>query len=120
MGTILVDPDDPEHLVAPDMEAGAAESTDGGRTWRALGGVGGAMWVSWEPGETDHLVATAVGQAAESTNGGRSWSPLSIPAGASVVEIRPDDPQTMYSAVHEGTSATVWVSEDGGGTWARP
>jgi photosystem II stability/assembly factor-like uncharacterized protein len=120
MGTILVDPDDPQHLVAPDMEAGAAESTDGGRTWRALGGVGGAMWVSWEPGETDHLVATAVGQAAETTDGGRSWSPLSIPAGASVVEIRPDDPQTMYAAAHEGTSATIWMSEDGGSTWARP
>ena len=34
MGRILVDPDDPEHVVAPDMGAGAVESTDGGRTWR--------------------------------------------------------------------------------------
>ncbi len=41
MGKILVDPEDPDHVIAPDMRAGAAESTDGGKSWDALGGVQG-------------------------------------------------------------------------------
>src|SRR5207249_4212225 len=39
MGRILVDPASADHLVASDMSTGAVESSDGGRTWRRLGGV---------------------------------------------------------------------------------
>jgi photosystem II stability/assembly factor-like uncharacterized protein len=120
MGAILADPEDPEHLVAPDMRAGAVESTDGGRTWRALGGVPGAMWVSWDPEDTRHIVVSATGQAAATTDGGRTWDPLEVPAGASLVEMSPQNPRTLYAAVHEGDAAVVWVSRDGGATWTRP
>jgi photosystem II stability/assembly factor-like uncharacterized protein len=37
MGTILVDPTDPNRLIAPDMSAGLATSSDDGRSWRPLG-----------------------------------------------------------------------------------
>jgi hypothetical protein len=119
MGGILVDPKDPNHVVAPDMSAGAVESTDGGRTWRALGGAGGAMWVSWDPGDTGHIVVSAMDQAAVTTDGGRTWQPLEVPDGASLVEMDPDDPRTLYAGVHEGDAAVVWVSRDGGRTWTR-
>jgi photosystem II stability/assembly factor-like uncharacterized protein len=116
MGRILVDPGDAEHLVAPDMGAGAVESTDGGRTWAALGGVQGAMWVSWDSTDPSHMVVVG-SQAAESIDGGRTWTPLQIPVGVIAVEMSPADPATMYAAALQGTTATVWVSRDGGRTW---
>lgn len=120
MGRILVDPEDPTHLMAPDMASGAAESTDGGRTWSALGGVSGAMWVSWDPADTDHVTVSAIGQAAESTDGGATWQQLQVPEGASIVEIDPEDPARLYAGVHEGENALVWTSTDGGRSWKMP
>jgi photosystem II stability/assembly factor-like uncharacterized protein len=120
MGRILVDPADPDHLIAPDMSAGAVESADGGRTWRVLGGVGGAMWVSWDPNDRQHVVVAGIGEAAESPDGGRTWTPLDVPRGASIVEMDPDDLRVMYAAAHSGTEAVVSVSRDGGATWTTP
>jgi photosystem II stability/assembly factor-like uncharacterized protein len=120
MGRIQVDPADDEHLIAPDMESGVVESTDGGRTWKALGGIPGAMWVGWDARDTDHIVVTGQGGAVKSTDGGQSWEPLEIPEGASIVEFSPHDSQVLYAAVLEAPEASVHVSEDGGQTWTRP
>jgi photosystem II stability/assembly factor-like uncharacterized protein len=120
MGRILVDPEDANHLVAPDMRVGAVESSDGGRTWRVLGGVGSAMWVSWDSGDTERIVVSGMGQAAVTDDGGRTWEPIPVPEGASVVETSPDDPDTLYAGVLEGIEAAVWISSDGGNTWERP
>jgi photosystem II stability/assembly factor-like uncharacterized protein len=120
MGSILVNPQDPEHIVAPDMRAGAVQSLDGGRTWSVLGGVPGAMWVSWDPADTDRIVVSGMGQAALTRDGGRTWTQLAVPEGASVVEIDASDPDTLYAGVHEGTEAAVWISRDGGSTWTMP
>jgi len=120
MGSILVDPQDPNHLVAPDMQAGAVQSSDGGRSWSALGGVPGAMWVSWDPADTDLIVVSGMGQAALTRDGGRTWAQLPVPEGASVVEIDANDPDTLYAGVLEGTEAVVWISRDGGSTWTMP
>lgn len=119
MGRILVDPEDPERLVAPDMQTGAAESTDGGRTWDPLGGVPGAMWVSWDPADTRHLVVTAMGGSAESMDGGGTWTEIQVPRGASVVELDPLDPKTLFAGALQGETASVWRSEDGGRSWKR-
>lgn len=119
MGGILVDPEDSNHLVAPDMAAGAVESSDGGRTWSVLGGVGGAMWVSWDPGDTDRIVVSGMGQAALTEDAGRKWEAMGVPEGASVIEISPHDPDTLYAGALEGTEAAVWISRDGGSTWAQ-
>lgn len=119
MGNILVDPRDPNHIVAPDMQAGAVESSDGGLTWNALGGSGGAMWVSWDPDDTERIVVSGMGQAALTEDAGQTWAPLPVPGGASVVEISPHDTKTLYAGVLEGTEAVVWISEDGGSTWTQ-
>jgi photosystem II stability/assembly factor-like uncharacterized protein len=119
-GRILVDPDDLNHVVAADMSGGAVESTDGGRTWRRMGGLPGAAWVAWDPADRRHLVASRPGAAMESTDGGQTWSPLTLPEGTWIVELSPHDPELMFAAVHEGTTALVWVSTDGGETWSRP
>ena len=120
MGRIQVDPSDDEHLIAPDMQAGAMESKDGGRSWTALGGVQGAMWVSWDVNDTNHIIVTTQGSAAESTDGGESWEALGVPQGASIVEFSPHDPELLFSAVLEAPDASVYESTDGGQTWARP
>jgi photosystem II stability/assembly factor-like uncharacterized protein len=120
MGRIHVDPGDDAHLLAPDMTAGAMESTDGGRTWKALGGVQAAMWVTWDPKDTDHSIVTAQGSAAESTDGGASWKAFDSPNGASIVEFSARDPDVLYAAVLEAPEASVYVSRDGGRTWSRP
>lgn len=119
MGGILVDPEDPNHLVAPDMAAGAVESSDGGRTWSVLGGVGGAMWVSWDPGDTARIVVSGMGQAALTDDAGQTWGAVPVPEGASVIEISPHDPDTLYAGALEGTDAAIWISRDGGTTWER-
>ena len=120
MGRIVVDPNDDEHVLAPDMEGGAMESSDGGRSWRSLGGVPAAMWVTWDGSDTDHIIATTQGAAAETTDGGDTWSELEIPEGASIVEFSPDDPEVLYAAVLEDPVARVFVSRDGGARWERP
>jgi photosystem II stability/assembly factor-like uncharacterized protein len=120
MGRIQVDPSDDEHLIAPDMGAGAVESTDGGRKWDALGGIQGAMWVSWDARDTDHIIVTGQGAAAESTDGGQSWEPLETPEGASIIEFSPHDSEVLFAAVLEAPEASIYVSGDGGKTWTRP
>ncbi|MDQ3954786.1 MAG: hypothetical protein M3285_04470 [Actinomycetota bacterium] len=117
MGKILVDPADPDHAVGPDMQAGAVASTDGGRTWEALGGVQGAMWVSWSPSDTDDIIVTAAGSAARSRDGGKTWDEIEVPDGALIVEFSPDDDQTLYAAVHEDPHARIWISTDGAKSW---
>jgi photosystem II stability/assembly factor-like uncharacterized protein len=119
MGHILVDPNDADHAIAPDMQVGAAETTDGGLTWHALGGVPGAMWVSWDPNDVRHIVVSGSGAAAASTDGGATWNPIPIPDGVMVVEIDPSDPGRLYGAAHEGDEARIWVSEDSGGSWSE-
>jgi len=118
MGAMLVDPSHPDRVVAPDMGAGAVESTDGGRTWRVLGGIQGAMWVSWDPADTDTIVVTGSGAAAVSQDAGASWQALPIPAGTSIVQIDANDPDTWYAAAwaDDGT-VDVSRSTDGGSTW---
>jgi photosystem II stability/assembly factor-like uncharacterized protein len=120
MGRILVDPRAPDYLVAPDMQAGAVESSDGGKSWSVLGGVPGAMWVSWDPADTDQIVVSGIGQAALTEDGGRTWRDLLVPEGASVVETDANDPDTLYAGVLDGTEAVVWISRDGGSTWTMP
>lgn len=119
MGRIVVDPSDDEHLIGPDMQGGAMESRDGGRTWDSLG-VRGAMWVSWDEKDTDHIIVTAQGTAAESTDGGATWEALEIPQAASIVEFSPHDSELLFAAVLEAPEASVYVSKNGGDTWTRP
>lgn len=120
MGRIVVDPADDDHLLAPDMQGGAMESSDGGRTWESLGGVQGAMWVTWDEKDTDRIIVTAQGSAAESTDGGTTWDALEIPQGASLVEFSPHDSELLFAAVLEAPEASVYVSKNGGDTWTRP
>ena len=118
MGALLVDPSNPDHIVAPDSRAGAVQSLDGGRNWTVLGGVPGAMWVSWDPADLDRIVVSGLGAAAMSGDGGATWEPLDVPPGSSIVQIDPTDRETWYAAaLTEDGAVAVSVSSDGGTTW---
>lgn len=120
MGRIIADPRDEAHIFAPDMAGGVAESNDGGRTWRDRGGIRAAMWVSLDPSEPLHIVASGRGEAAESRDAGKTWRLLSMPKGASIAEIDPHDVGVLYAGIHDGERATVKISRDGGQTWTAP
>lgn len=119
MGGILVDPGDAAHLVAPDMQSGVMESTDGGRTWRPLAspGIGMTMSVAAVGGDLARLVVAGGGQAARSDDGGRTWTPLDAPEGTMVIAA--STAETLYAASLDGDVAKVASSTDGGATW-RP
>lgn len=117
MGHIVVDPRDIRHIFAPDMAGGVAESADGGRSWRDLGGVQGAIWVSLDPKEPQHLIASGGGRAAESVDAGHTWRRLDLPGSTTIVEFSTKDSQTLYAGSHDGERASVEVSRDGGKTW---
>lgn len=116
-GRILVDQANGDHLIAADAQKGAVASTDGGRTWRALGGSGGAVWVSSPDGAMRTLLVSGSGGAVISTDGGGTWAPLRLPAGASLVEAVPGQPTHLLAAGLQGAGARLWTSNDSGATW---
>ena len=118
MGTILVDPDDPQRLIAPDMSSGLVTSSDGGRSWTPLGGPEGAMAAAWDPTDLDRIVAVGMTESAISTDGGQSWQPLPTPDGTSAVAFSADG-TAMYAGVLDGEVAVVSSSTDGGRTWTE-
>lgn len=116
MGTILVDPQDSNRLIAPDMAGALAISSDGGRSWSELGGPMGAMAIAWNPADTDEIIAVGMQGAERTDDGGASWAPVQLPAGTAAVTYSPDG-DTMYAAALSGQQAIVYRSTDDGGTW---
>ena len=118
-GRILVDPNDDEHLLAADAAAGVAESSDGGRSWRLVdSGLEAATWISRGGDGMELLVASGPVGAAASRDGGTSWEALELPDGVSLVEAVPGDRELLYAGRHSGDGVQVYVSRDGGSTWA--
>lgn len=116
MGTILVDPDDSNRIIAPDMAGGLATSADGGSTWSPLGGPSGAMAAAWNPTDIDEVVAAGMNGGALSRDGGATWQDLSLPPGTSAVTYS-EDGATMYAGVLQGVQAYLFASTDVGATW---
>ena len=79
MGTIFVDPRDPTRAIGADMRVGAVATSDGGRSWHALGGPVGAMSVAVRPGSPDEITVLGTGGAARSDDGGKTWTALQVP-----------------------------------------
>jgi len=116
MGTILVDPANPQRLVAPDMQNGLVTSSDGGSTWTSLGGPGGTMAAAWDPTNTQRLVAVGMNGGAISSDGGRTWTDLTLPTGTSAATFSADG-TTLYAGALDGDTARAFASTDAGTTW---
>lgn len=116
MGTILVDPQNPQRLIAPDMSGGLALSTDGGGSWTSTGGPMGAMAADWNPTDTDQIVAVGMNGAARSTDGGATWQDLAVPKGTSAMAYT-DNGKALIAGVLQGEQAVTYRSTDNGVTW---
>ncbi|WP_328478511.1 hypothetical protein OHS71_08710 [Streptomyces sp. NBC_00377] len=116
MGTILVDPKDPQRLIAPDMSSGLQTSADGGKTWKSLGGPMGAMAVAWNPKDMSRIIAVGMDGAQLSTDGGKAWKQANLPNGASALGYDATG-STLYAGALDGQSARTYRSTDGGITW---
>lgn len=110
MGTIWIDPADPDTAIAPSMQAGAVKSTDGGVTWAALGTTGGSMSVAVDPTGMK-VVVIGMSGAEQSSDGGGSWSPLVVPDGTSAAAYTSRD--GLVTAVLSGERAEVYRSVAG-------
>lgn len=116
MGTILVDPANPARLMAPDMTSGLMASRDGGRSWTTLGGPMGAMSVTWNPKNTQEIIAVGMSGGQRSSDGGTSWQDLQLPAGSSAVSYDPNG-GSIYAGVLDGELGHAYRSTDAGATW---
>jgi photosystem II stability/assembly factor-like uncharacterized protein len=120
-----VDPNDPNHLIAPDVENGAMKfSTDGGMTWHplpqltnAVTGNGAFLFqlsefslasvVAWDPYDSCHiLVGTMENGIIRSTDGGSTWT--QIPESKAV---------TFTTSFYFPPAGAIWVSTNGRGLW---
>ena len=110
MGSIWVDPDDPDVAIAPSMQSGAMKTTDGGQTWSALGSPMGAMSVAAD-GSGRNLVVMGMGEAAQSDDGGATWASLDVPAGTSAATYTAEG--DLLAAVLSDERASVFRSAAG-------
>jgi photosystem II stability/assembly factor-like uncharacterized protein len=109
LADVVVDPDDPDHLVAAG-QAGLLRSPDGGRTWSPLGAPPGLL--AWPTRDALYAVSFD-GRALLSSDGGGSWSPTGRVAGEPAA-LTAADSRTLIVALHDGGFAN---SSDGGRTW---
>ena len=134
--SLKVDPNDSNHLVSGLHEVdGIVESTDGGSTWRVVGGVGfpsgGKSWYPYfidtgDPTTTRtawFAIAQNGGSAVVTTDGGGHWSipnglnGLQHPHGNSQIY---QDGSTLFVAGDNGAGDRgVYRSVDRGANWSR-
>ena len=137
VGSVSVDPSNPDHLIAGTGEgnqsgdsypgSGILSSTDGGGTWavqnpgRVFTGLHIAQ-VAIDPANSAHMFAATDAGLFVTTNNGVSWGKPTSSSYAAVdghltaVVIDPSSPATLYLG---GGAATIARSTDGGVNWQR-
>ena len=110
MGTIWIDPADPDIVIAPSMQSGVVKSTDGGTTWTALGTGAGSMAVAVDPSGRN-IVALGMDGAQQSKDGGGSWSTANVPDHTSAATYTSNG--DLVTAVLRGDRAEVYQFVDG-------
>jgi len=128
---IMVDPNDPDHLIAGTIiagcDGGVLESNDGGASWTNIAGsnvsgsgVGNDAWpIALDVTDTNRLYCGSPHNSVyRSTNGGSNWinSPPVLGDHSSYeVVINPSDTSEIWCSEVTAT----WVSDDYGVSWAR-
>jgi photosystem II stability/assembly factor-like uncharacterized protein len=119
MGPILVDPRREDTLYLAAMNGSFQRSTDGGETWQHFGTIGEMVMSSSQDQKNPDVFYAAGSGVFKSTDGGRNWHPVGddLPTTVSAVAVSPSVSQIVYAGVLEGSTATVYRSEDGGESW---
>lgn len=115
---VAVDPQTPGTLYAVTQVGSLFKSTDGAASWTLASGAMSTNVLKVSPGSPNLLLAAggAVGLG-RSLNGGQSWSFVDTFYGVAVRSLlfNPVNPSQVFAAASGG----LYVSGDGGGTWAR-
>ncbi|WP_460834441.1 WD40/YVTN/BNR-like repeat-containing protein [Nocardioides hungaricus] len=114
MGTIWVDPTNPDVAMAPSMRDGAVKTSDGGATWTPLGSTPGATAVAVDRAGS-RVVALSMDGAQVSTDGGASWTAVDVPENSATAAYTPDG--NLVVAVLNGDRAAVF--QQTGSRWER-
>lgn len=113
------------HPTNPDIVYVAAgnqvhKTTDGGNIWTPLLETGSLFYANRlkiDPANPDKIIAAADNGVHASTDGGMTWN-RSWELQSWDVEIKPDDPSTIYALTTVSGNFSVIVSTDGGFTFA--
>lgn len=119
MGSMLVDPKNPKRVIAPDMSAGLAMSSDAGLTWSPLGGPAGPMAVAWNPKNMKEIASIGMMNSGLSIDGGKTWKELRLPSGAAAIDFSSDG-KKLIVGVLVGRKAHVSTSLNHGQNWSTP
>ena len=107
----VVDPEDPEYLVAATEEQ-LHNSDNGGKGWRPLE-VGTGMRLEWPAGGPVYR-AEKDGTISTSEDRGVTWTKVATVAGEPYKFETTDDPKHLFLALSDGT---ILETTDGGKTW---
>lgn len=119
MGSMLVDPKNPKRIIAPDMSAGLAMSSDAGLTWMPLGGPAGPMAVAWNQKNTKEIASIGMMNSGLSIDGGKTWKDLLLPSGAAAIDFSSDG-KKLIVGVLIGKKAQIYTSLNHGKSWQTP
>ena len=116
MGSMLVDPKNPQRIIAPDMSAGLMMSSDAGLTWSSFGGPAGPMAVAWNSKNIKEIAAIGMMGGGISPDGGKTWKALRLPTGAAALDFSTDG-KKMIVGVLTGSKAQLYTSTNHGKSW---
>ena len=74
------------------------------------------MAATWNPQNTERIIAAGMQGAVRSTDGGDTWTPVELPSGTTAVSYAPNG-GTLYAGVLSGEHAVVYRSTDDGNSW---
>jgi photosystem II stability/assembly factor-like uncharacterized protein len=98
-------------------QIGVGRSTDGGRTWQAMGRPSGQLASLAASAEGGVLYAGTTDGLQRSTDGGQSWSATGLSNVAVTIAVAPGDADAV-AVVDDQTR--FYRSSDGGETWPGP
>lgn len=119
VGTIVIDPKNPDTMFAAGGTAGYYKSADCGETWTSVGtDLRFVYCLLIDPKHTSTMYVGAYGSVYKSTNAGNSWAKL-LDAAAPSLSIDPTKPEVIIAATRKlgRDRGGVLKSEDGGKTW---
>ncbi|NBC18626.1 MAG: hypothetical protein GVY18_15085, partial [Bacteroidetes bacterium] len=127
---LVVDPEDPD-LVVAGTNTGIYRTSDGGATWQMVNGGGGGrvQQIVADPNDFNILYATAnrVG-IYKSTDAGQTWTRVfnwgqqydsSTNGGRMEMAVSPSSPNRLYVGVEVFPDADLFLSDDKGGSWVE-
>lgn len=117
MGSMLVDSQDPQKILASDMQQGLLSTSDGGKSWISLGGPVGPMAIAWNPSNRSEIIVIGMAGAGMSSDGGSTWSDIAVPSGAAAISFS-ENGKEIYVASLQAPFAHIFTSSNRGENWS--